>query len=258
MTLGSRIDPDGAVVIRVVVHGPSGAGKTTTAVALGAKLGQDVITPEVDSIGRTVLFDWMEYVGGRWNGRPIRVQYLTVPGHDPRRCRHLLRRADVVIFVADTSPGGLDRSAPMLDELRVDLSTRTPRPGLIVQANRRDHPMAAPMEEVAVRLRLGPDDVVIETVATQGEGVRQAFVYSVRQGLRYLMACAGDVQGLSSREDEFDELLAIGAPPESPVPVKEPAPLDGPLDGPAVTGAGPAAVRINWELWRQLARYRRV
>lgn len=167
-----------AVVVRIVYDGPPTAGKTTTLRALAQRLGQgQVVTPE-ESGGRTVYFDWLEYVGGRFEGREIRCQIISVPGQRalaPRR-KLLLDTADAVVFVADTSRDGIAESTRHLDELLQTLSgADAPRPGVVLQANKRDLPDAAPLD----RLRRTHGLAVVESVASQGEGTREAFVFAV-------------------------------------------------------------------------------
>jgi hypothetical protein len=68
------------IVIRVVYDGPPEAGKTTSMRALAGSLSQTTVTPAEDANGRTLWFDWMEYVGGRYEGSRIRCQIVSVPG----------------------------------------------------------------------------------------------------------------------------------------------------------------------------------
>ena len=114
----------GEIVIRVVYDGPPEAGKTTSMRALGASLAQSTVTPEEDASGRTLWFDWMEYVGGRFEGSRIRCQIVSVPGQRELRQRRklLLQSADVVVFVGDSTPARWDLSIEYLFELRKMLS----------------------------------------------------------------------------------------------------------------------------------------
>lgn len=194
------------IVMRVVVDGPSTAGKTSTARSLGEQFGRPVFTPAEEQ-GRTLLFDWMDHEGGRSDGRPIRTQVVAVPGHLPHLRARLLVTADVVIFVADTSRGGLERSRDALMQLRELLDALPePAPGLIVQANKRDLPDAVPMGEVHRVLDLDDDQTVIESVATDGAGVRQAFVFAVRLGLRHIRASSEE--RTAERQHDAEALLA--------------------------------------------------
>jgi signal recognition particle receptor subunit beta len=176
-----------AVVIRIVYDGPPFAGKTTSVQALGRSLGRKVESPsEFD--GRTLLFDWLEYTGGLFEGQRIRCQIVSVPGQPdlaPRR-RALLETADVVVFVADSGDRkSLEQSATYIRELTALLRTMPGPPvGVIVQANKRDLPEAVPRSEL--RELLGGDAVHVgltESVADSGAGVRETFVLAVRVAL---------------------------------------------------------------------------
>jgi signal recognition particle receptor subunit beta len=193
------------VVLRIVFHGASGAGKTTTARALGERLGRPVITPSEDD-GRTVMFDWIEYVGGRHDGRAIKTYLVTVPGHLHDRSRVLVETADAVILVVDTTPEGLELAEESWQQL-ADWGVRgSETTGLVVQANKRDHPAARPMAEVREQLGLTDDETVIETAATDGDGVRQAFVYAVRAALSRVDV-RGDLEDHELSPEVLEELL---------------------------------------------------
>ncbi|HKU41917.1 MAG TPA: hypothetical protein VJR89_27355, partial [Polyangiales bacterium] len=93
----------GVLVVRLVYDGPPMSGKTTSLRTLARGLGVSVETPE-ERDGRTVYFDWMDYVGGLFEGRQIRCQVVSVPGQTEhaRRRQQLLASADAVVLVADT------------------------------------------------------------------------------------------------------------------------------------------------------------
>jgi signal recognition particle receptor subunit beta len=185
------------LVIRVVYDGPPRSGKTTTLAALAGSLARPMISPE-EADGRTLFFDWVEYVGGSFEGLPIRCQIVSVPGQRAlgRRRRAILATADVVVFVADTTAPGLAETSEALDSLRSQLAARPAPPvGLVLQANKRDRPDALPLGALRDRLRL-TGAACVESVAIEGAGIREAFVLAVRLAL-----------------DRVRELLAAGAVP---------------------------------------------
>src|SRR5690349_23457204 len=101
----------GEIVIRIVYDGPAEAGKTTSLRALAGSLAQRTHTPAEDGSGRTLWFDWMEYVGGRFEGYRIRCQLVSVPGQVElaARRRQIVLGADAVVFVGDSTPDGMTR-----------------------------------------------------------------------------------------------------------------------------------------------------
>jgi len=190
-----------AVVVRIVYDGPPTAGKTTSLKALAERLGQGTVHTPQESSGRTLFFDWLEYVGGRFEGRQIRCQIVSVPGQRelaPRR-RLLVNTADAVVFVADTSRAGYLESNEHLEDLIERLGTHQPPVGVVLQANKRDLPGAVPLSELH-----GRNLAVIESVASRGEGIREAFVFAVRLAL-----------------DRVRELVRLGQ--LGPVPPEDPA-----------------------------------
>lgn len=178
------------IVIRVVYDGAPESGKTTSLRALAGSLAQSTVTPEEDATGRTLWFDWMEYVGGRFEGSQIRCQIVSVPGQrelDDRR-KALLASADVVVSVINTSASRFARSLDYVGELREAVTTDGV--GIVLQANKRDVADAVPSAEV--RAKLGDPAIgFVESIAADGTGIREAFVYAVRLALdrvRDLMA----------------------------------------------------------------------
>jgi signal recognition particle receptor subunit beta len=174
------------IVIRVVYDGPPEAGKTTSLRALAGSLGQQLFSPAEEN-GRTLYFDWMDYTAGRFEGYKIRCQIVSVPGQSElaqRRWR-LIKDADVVVLVGDSRRTRVVESLECLRELSRFLD-RTARPpvGVIFQANKRDLPSALPMEELRSLVRGGGSSVgVVESVAADGTGIREAFVFAVRLAL---------------------------------------------------------------------------
>jgi hypothetical protein len=181
------IDPrSDEVVVRIVYDGAPLAGKTSSVRALGRGLGGEVITPaEVN--GRTLFFDWLDYTGGLFEGRRIRCQIVSVPGQAtlaPRR-RQLLESADAIVFVGDSSPEGFEADRSYLTGL-VQVLAGVPAPpvGVVLQANKRDHANAVPVPAIREMLdTIGLRAAVVESVALESNGVREAFVFAVRLAL---------------------------------------------------------------------------
>lgn len=181
------IDPkDDCVVIRVVYDGAPMAGKTTSVATLGRGLGAGVYSP-ADLDGRTLYFDWLDYTGGLFEGRRIRCQIVSVPGQAtlaPRR-RRLLESADVVVFVGDSSPAGFAADRRYLGALRGVLNGVGGTPiGIVLQANKRDLADAVSLAQLRAMLdELDMRSAIIESVATDGAGIRETFVFAVRLAL---------------------------------------------------------------------------
>jgi signal recognition particle receptor subunit beta len=197
----------GEIVIRLVYDGPPEAGKTTSLRALAASLSQPTYTPQEDARGRTLYFDWMEYAGGRFEGYRIRCQIVSVPGQMSllHRRRRLLVDADAVVFVGDSTPEGYERSLEYLDQLHA-LLIRVPGPtvGVVFQINKRDVPDAIDLGDVRSRLAETRLPVgVVESIALDGTGIREAFVYGVRLALDRVRELMSD-RSLASQSAEPD------------------------------------------------------
>lgn len=177
----------GEIVIRLVYDGPPEAGKTTSLRALAGSLAQTAYTPGEAPDGRTLWFDWMEYVGGRFEGCQIRCQIVSVPGQRAliARRRRVIEGADVVVFVADSARRETAQTLAYLLELRDMLADPGDAPvGVILQANKRDLADAIPLDELRQRLEdAGWPIGVVEAIAADGTGIREAFVYAVRLAL---------------------------------------------------------------------------
>ncbi|HET7436582.1 MAG TPA: GTPase domain-containing protein [Thermoanaerobaculia bacterium] len=172
----------GAVVIRIVYDGPPEAGKTTSLRALSASLARPMATP-AETDGRTLYFDWVEYKGGLFEGNQILCQIVTVPGQTvlAHRRHNLLETADVVVFVSDSAPGAVPTTAAYLKTMQETLDALPgPRVGVILQANKRDRANAV---DLSTLRDTAPGIAVLESVATTGQGVREAFVFAVRLAL---------------------------------------------------------------------------
>jgi len=201
-----------ALVVRIVYDGPPMAGKTTSLRTLSTKLGSPLQTPaEID--GRTAYFDWLDYTGGLFEGRRIRCQIVSVPGQASlaSRRRALLETADAVVFVSDTTRDAVTQGRSYLHSARVALGAREgPTVGVVLQANKRDHADAVPLSELRAALD-APDEkvAIIESVATDGSGIREAFVFAVRLALdrvRELMKCSL-LETTQPEIDSADDLL---------------------------------------------------
>jgi len=174
------------VVVRLVYDGPPEAGKTTSLRSLAGSFQHELFSPE-ERDGRTLYFDWLDYTAGRFEGYQIRCQIVSAPGQREfqARRRRLLVEADAIVFVADTTAGKLDETLACLAELPGFLAgVGGPPIGTILQANKRDLPEAVPLPDLRARLeqaghRLG----VVESIAAEGAGIRETFVFAVRLAL---------------------------------------------------------------------------
>lgn len=193
----------GVLVVRIVYDGPALSGKTTSLKALARGVSREVTTPG-EMAGRTLFFDWVDYVGGMFDGRQIRCQILSLPGQRElaERRRLLLESADAVVLVLDTTAHEWDFSLRWVKESVSFCRRQDPPLGLVLQANKRDAPDAVRTEIMREALAKIAPVALVPSTATAGDGIREAFVLAVRLALDRVRALA------SSRR------LLVGLPPE--------------------------------------------
>ena len=208
------------LVVRLVYDGAPLSGKTTTLRTLARGLGVEVTTPE-EHEGRTLFFDWAEYVGGLFDGRQIRCQIVSVPGQRElaERRRTLVESADALIFVADTRAPELPETLRELQALLEWSRRQDPPIGVVFQANKRDAFNRVPTSTLRSQLgEVAPTTAMVETVATSGDGVRATFLFAVRLALDRVKALAGrgELEFGAPEVDEPRSLLARLREPGAP------------------------------------------
>lgn len=209
------------VVVRIVYDGPAFAGKTTNLKRLcelfPVARRSELYTPGALK-GRTMFFDWLEIDGGRKGKHAYRFQLLTVPGQAARsyRRRPLLRMADAVVFVCDSSPAQLADTRKSFSQLKARLRERRPEEvPLVIQLNKQDADGAHSPQELARILRLDPAIPVIPAAAVGGAGVRETILTVVREAVKKVnkqlaehdVESFGDAPG--SPDDLFMQMLEL-------------------------------------------------
>ncbi len=200
------------VVVRIVYDGPAGAGKTTTVHALAQRLGREATTPE-EAGGRTLFFDWLDYTGGLFEEHRIRCQIVSVPGQAMLASRrdYLLDGADAVVYVGEVREHNLADTVEALANVIERVGTRDAVPvGVLLQANKSDLPGALPVDALREACeQLGSTVAVVPSVATDGTGVREAFVLAVRLALDRVreLGRLGQLEQGSPEVDDAETLL---------------------------------------------------
>ncbi len=170
------------VEARVVYWGPALSGKTTSLRSLhdftprGRRGDLETLDTQEE---RTLYFDYLPLMWGTIAGFKGRVKILGVPGQSMYRetRRLLLQGADGVVFVADSHPDQLSANVESLNELQRALSglgRGLDEIPLVLQYNKRDLPkvLATKVLDMALNAR---GVQAIATVATQGQGIAEAF-----------------------------------------------------------------------------------
>ncbi|MEO1368179.1 MAG: GTPase domain-containing protein [Acidobacteriota bacterium] len=181
------MDPDsGRLCLHVVYDGAPRSGKTTTLRALANRRGLQVETPE-ERNGRTVYFDWLDIEGGQVLGQPIQCRTIAVPGQDALAARRaaILEAADVVIFIVDSSRRHVAESRRHFDEMLTILEARARPVPVLTQLNKRDADDAADVGDLR-KLFGDRSNHLLETVATDGRGLQEAFALGVSEAVRAL------------------------------------------------------------------------
>lgn len=183
-----------SVIVRILYDGLGLAGKTRSLrhvrEAFSSRSGR-LYVPEENAHGRTLFFDWLELDAGRilferergLADYALRVELVTVPGQSVyvQRRWSLLRSADAVIAVVDSTPAGLRRGAHGVRFLRAAFEQLgLPVPPLVVQANKQDLAGAARAESVRAQLELEPELDIVEASALTGMGIRETLLKAIK------------------------------------------------------------------------------
>jgi len=168
---------------KLVYYGPAFGGKTTTLQTL-----HRLTDPEGDqrllslktTNDRTLFFDLLPFDLGSILGYRVAMKLYTVPGqvrYETTR-QTVLRGADAVVFVADSSSDRLEQNRWSLQNLRMNMRKAGMDPDktpVLYQFNKQDKPNAARPQQVAAWLNVDPT-AGFPTVATEGRGVFETFV----------------------------------------------------------------------------------
>lgn len=241
---------------KIVYFGPPFAGKSTSLKFVHRKLKPEHRSPLKTMGGqrdKMLFFDFMPPELSDVNGCRVRFHLYTVQGDvaSPSTWKTVLKGADGVVFVADSSPQGVTESRDYLEKLRGYMAgfeqtfEMTP---CVVQCTKGDLPEAADPTVMTQELAV-PGLTVLPAVASTGEGVLQALSAMVKQILTRLRehhfedeaaglnaACETAVEGEFTAEPP---LSADHAPitEEHPVIAKQPA--EAALSEPSLEMCGP-------------------
>jgi signal recognition particle receptor subunit beta len=167
---------------KIVYYGPALSGKTTNLEQIYERMPSDAKGKMVSMktrTDRTLFFDFLPIELGDINGYRTRMLLYTVPGqvyYNATR-KLVLKGADAVVFVADSSPSKLAENIESLRNLEENLNelglTLDTIPW-VIQYNKRDLPDAAPVRTLETELNLlrVPS---FEAIAKQGLGVYETF-----------------------------------------------------------------------------------
>jgi len=163
---------------KLVYYGPGLCGKTTNLQHIYARVdpgAKGKLISLATETERTLFFDFLPLELGTIRGFKTRFHLYTVPGqvfYDASR-KLILRRADGVVFVADSQLERLESNIESLENLEANLAEQgdsLDRLPCVIQYNKRDLPNIVPVE--SLQAALNPRNAPwFEAVANQGTGV---------------------------------------------------------------------------------------
>lgn len=146
--------------VKIVYYGPALSGKTTNLKVIYAKLNPkfrgELVT--VDTKGeRTLYFDFLPVEITLAGGFKVKFHIYTVPGQVFYRASRklVLKGADGIVFVADSSPERREANIQIMQELSETLEEQGTPLGtvpIVLQYNKRDVPNALDVETLQADL----------------------------------------------------------------------------------------------------------
>lgn len=234
---------DRQIHFKIVYAGSARGGKTTNLLYLFSQLPPEKRGRLMSLAGaeeRTLFFDFMAFHLGEVGGMDTRFHLYTVPGQQrhKRSRRAVLRGADVIVFVADSTPGHEEEVAAAWRELDEPgfLSNSGAGPARILQFNKRDLPEAVPVDELRARLYY-PAVQEVEASALKGRGVYESLRLACRAALTRHTSADGDQNGRPREETQEEP-----RPPERPAATNGDSPDEPVVVSPAPRPAAAADV----------------
>ncbi|MBN1483557.1 MAG: GTPase domain-containing protein [Chloroflexia bacterium] len=177
----------GQIHLNIVYYGPALSGKTTNLEQIHA-LTHPSVRSELFTLNthqdRTIFFDFLQLDMGRIGKLQPKFGLYTVPGqvyYEATRAA-VLRRADGVVFVADSQASRLGETIQSWRNMEKHLAQKGLRPGtlpLVVQFNKRDLPAVLPVGELVEALH-SQAYPCYEAVAIRGVGVPETLQAAIR------------------------------------------------------------------------------
>lgn len=173
-------DKQGNLRFKLVVYGPSLAGKTTMLKQLYSSMNASLKKGKLRSVdekstGRTLYFDYAPISASG----DVCFDIYTVPGqrrHKNQR-KIVLKGADALVFVADSDPKALRENKYSIKELKEFLGEKWGEIPLLIALNKRDLEEALPPSVLMNSLDINRDSntPVFKTVAIDGLGIKRVF-----------------------------------------------------------------------------------
>jgi mutual gliding-motility protein MglA len=171
--------------LNLVYYGPALSGKTTNLQQIHAHLDPErrsqlfTLNTRED---RTIFFDFMQLGFGDIGGLQPNFGLYTVPGqvYYAATREAVLRRADGVVFVADSQPHRLEENLDAWRDMREQLRARGEQKlPVVVQFNKRDLSDTLPVN--VLNETLGAEGLpTFEAAALYGRGVRETLGVALR------------------------------------------------------------------------------
>ncbi len=168
------------VQFKIVYCGPAFSGKTTNLQHIHGRIDDDRrgdLLSMATSTDRTVFFDYLPIDTVLIKGYHTRFQLYTVPGQVAYNATRqlVLRGADGLVFVADSSPEKMEENAQALRSTEENLAQNgvvMAELPFVLQYNKRDIPGAVAAEHLDLVLNQRDAPFArIEAVASQGYNV---------------------------------------------------------------------------------------
>ncbi|MGB8252908.1 MAG: ADP-ribosylation factor-like protein [Anaerolineaceae bacterium] len=164
--------------LKVVYYGPALSGKTTNLEQIHARIDPQRCS-ELVSLkthdDRTLYFDFLQIELSKISGLQPKIHLYTVPGqicYEASR-RLVLRGADGVVFVADSTPDRLEANQASWEDLKKHLGAyHIPLESLplVIQCNKQDLAEALSPEHMKRELSMN-GFTLVSAAAVKGEGV---------------------------------------------------------------------------------------
>jgi Predicted GTPase len=186
--------------LKIVYYGPASSGKTTNLEQIHSRVDRahrsELVSLKTHE-DRTLFFDFLQLELGKISGLTPKIHLYTVPGQSYYEAsrRLVLRGADGVVFVADSTPWRTSANILAWQDMKSHLTSlnlsveRTP---IVLQCNKQDLFGALQPGDIKRLLRV-QDLPGFPAVAMKGEGVLEtlkAITHSVISMVQYQTAYA--------------------------------------------------------------------